>query len=119
MPKKTSEIYGLTECPFCGSLNLRKQKGAIGCARHGWRIKCMDCGSGSGFYLKVENLVKQWNKRSPKDSKVAQHSASDNKSSPKLPNELVVLTDAYLADKAESISVADDILRKWQIFYSR
>ena len=38
----------------------------------------MDCGSGSGFYLKVENLVKQWNKRSPKDSKVAQHSASDN-----------------------------------------
>lgn len=43
----------------------------------------------------------------------------NNKSSIKLPNELIVLTDAYLADKTDSIRVADDILRKWQMYYSR
>lgn len=52
-------------------------------------------------------------------NRVANDYVSPNKSSPKLPVELIVLTDAYLADKTKSISVADDILRKWQMYYSR
>ncbi|HUX54198.1 MAG TPA: hypothetical protein VMV56_07285 [Williamwhitmania sp.] len=50
---------------------------------------------------------------------VAQNSTSTNKSSPKLPDELIILTDAYLLNKRDALGVADDILCKWQAYYNR
>jgi Lar family restriction alleviation protein len=57
-----NESDKILPCPFCGGTKFKISNG-IYIAKEAKSIKCLKCGTRSGYYMKRENVINFWNSR--------------------------------------------------------